>query len=160
MAWSKKKNGSVSTSEEIGNILEASSVVRGELKSDRGFRIDGKIEGLVESSAAIIIGESGVVSGYPTVQFVHVDVRSTPYFWTDTSGHTDQSRDDDDQEVLSESAATSEPSAAAPASPGIVQAPTAVRSPPSTVFVPTAPSPASALPLPGKSALDPTALLR
>jgi cytoskeletal protein CcmA (bactofilin family) len=63
MAWSKKKNGSVSTSEEIGNILEASSVVRGELKSDRGFRIDGKIEGLVESTAAIIIGESGVVSG-------------------------------------------------------------------------------------------------
>lgn len=63
MAWSKKKNGSVSTNEEIGNILEASSVVRGELKSDRGFRIDGKVEGTVESTAAIIIGESGVVIG-------------------------------------------------------------------------------------------------
>src|SRR6266516_234398 len=63
MAWGKKKNGSVSLSEEIGNILEASSVVRGDLKSDRGFRIDGKIEGTVESNAAIIIGESGAVSG-------------------------------------------------------------------------------------------------
>ena len=63
MAWSKKKNGSADLSEEIGNILEASSVVRGDLRSDRGFRIDGKIEGSVESRAAIIIGESGVVSG-------------------------------------------------------------------------------------------------
>jgi uncharacterized protein DUF882 len=32
------------------------------------------------------LGATGV-GYYPTVQFVHVDVRQTPYFWTDTSGH-------------------------------------------------------------------------
>jgi cytoskeletal protein CcmA (bactofilin family) len=63
MAWSQKKNGGARSTEEIGNILEVSSVVRGDLKSDRGFRIDGRIEGAVESAAAIVIGESGVVSG-------------------------------------------------------------------------------------------------
>jgi cytoskeletal protein CcmA (bactofilin family) len=65
MAWGNKKTGSTQqhSSEEIGNILEASSLVRGDLKSDRGFRIDGKIEGSVESAGAIVIGESGVVTG-------------------------------------------------------------------------------------------------
>jgi hypothetical protein len=32
------------------------------------------------------LGATGV-GYYPTVQFVHVDVRGTSYFWTDTSGH-------------------------------------------------------------------------
>src|SRR5438270_12179132 len=63
MAWGTKKNGSSQSSAEIGNILEASSIVRGDLKSERGFRIDGKIEGSVESTAAIVIGETGVVAG-------------------------------------------------------------------------------------------------
>src|SRR6266567_7324408 len=62
MSWGKK-NARASSTEEIGNILEASSVVRGDLRSERGFRIDGKIEGSIESSAAIIIGESGKVAG-------------------------------------------------------------------------------------------------
>jgi uncharacterized protein YcbK (DUF882 family) len=128
----------------------------------KGMAADIRVPGLTAAELRDLAGAVGApgVGYYPTVQFVHVDVRSTPYFWTDTSGHTDHSRDDDDQEVLSESAATSEPSAAAPASPEIVQAPPAIPSPPSTVFVPTAPSPASALPRPGKLALDPTALLR
>jgi cytoskeletal protein CcmA (bactofilin family) len=63
MAWGTKKNGSSQSSTEIGNILEASSVVRGDLRSERGFRIDGKIEGSVESTAAIVIGETGTVAG-------------------------------------------------------------------------------------------------
>ncbi len=63
MAWGTKKNASSQSSAEIGNILEATSVVRGDLKSERGFRIDGKIEGSVESMAAIVIGETGLVAG-------------------------------------------------------------------------------------------------
>jgi hypothetical protein len=39
------------------------------------------------------LGATGV-GYYPTVQFVHVDVRGTPYFWTDTSGHGDHSHSD------------------------------------------------------------------
>ena len=63
MAWGTKKNAGSQPSAEIGNILEATSVVRGDLRSDRGFRIDGKIEGTIESAAAIVIGETGVVTG-------------------------------------------------------------------------------------------------
>jgi cytoskeletal protein CcmA (bactofilin family) len=62
MAWGKK-NAHAGSTGEIGNILEASSVVHGDLRSDRGFRIDGKVEGSIESSAAIVIGESGKVTG-------------------------------------------------------------------------------------------------
>ena len=36
------------------------------------------------------LGATGV-GYYPTVQFVHVDVRGTPYFWTDSSGHGESS---------------------------------------------------------------------
>jgi cytoskeletal protein CcmA (bactofilin family) len=64
MAWGNKKSTpQQQSSEEIGNILEASTVVKGDLKSDRGFRIDGTIEGSVESNGAIVIGESGAVDG-------------------------------------------------------------------------------------------------
>ncbi|HMI85698.1 MAG TPA: polymer-forming cytoskeletal protein [Polyangiaceae bacterium] len=65
MAWGNKKSTSQQqhSTEEIGNILEASTVVKGDLKSDRGFRIDGTIEGSVESNGAIVIGESGAVNG-------------------------------------------------------------------------------------------------
>ena len=65
MAWGNKKSTPQQqhSGEEIGNILEASTVVKGDLKSDRGFRIDGTIEGSVESNGAIVIGESGAVDG-------------------------------------------------------------------------------------------------
>jgi cytoskeletal protein CcmA (bactofilin family) len=65
MAWGNKKSTPQQqhSTEEIGNILEASTVVKGDLKSDRGFRIDGTIEGSVESNGAIVIGETGAVNG-------------------------------------------------------------------------------------------------
>lgn len=65
MAWGNKKSTPQQqhSGEEIGNILDAATVVRGDLKSERGFRIDGTIEGSVESNGAIVIGESGAVSG-------------------------------------------------------------------------------------------------
>jgi cytoskeletal protein CcmA (bactofilin family) len=64
MGWGdKKQSNSRQAVEEIANLLEASTVVRGDLKSDRGFRVDGRIEGSVESTAAIVIGERGLVTG-------------------------------------------------------------------------------------------------
>lgn len=129
----------------------------------KGMAADIRVPGLTTAELRDLAGAVGArgVGYYPTVQFVHVDVRSTPYSWTDTSGHGDHGRDGDDQEVLSETAATSELSAAAPASPEIVQAPLALPSPANKAFVPAAQSPASSLPLPGKSVLDslPTALM-
>lgn len=64
MTWGNKKGGVGPTSdEEIANVLEPSTVVKGDLKSDRGFRVDGKVDGSIESAAAIVIGEQGTVTG-------------------------------------------------------------------------------------------------
>jgi cytoskeletal protein CcmA (bactofilin family) len=64
MAWrSKAENGRASSHEPIENVLGQSLTVRGDLTADGGFRIDGTVEGNVESRAAVVVGESGVVRG-------------------------------------------------------------------------------------------------
>lgn len=63
MAWRSKNGEGKSGTDEIENIVGASAVVRGDLKADGGFRIDGKIEGSVESKGGVVIGEAGVVKG-------------------------------------------------------------------------------------------------
>jgi cytoskeletal protein CcmA (bactofilin family) len=64
MAWrSKAENGRAASREPIENVLGQSLTVRGDLTADGGFRIDGTVEGNVESKAAIVVGESGVVRG-------------------------------------------------------------------------------------------------
>jgi cytoskeletal protein CcmA (bactofilin family) len=64
MAWrSKAENGRASSHEAIENVLGQSLIVRGDLSASGGFRIDGTVEGNVESKAAIVVGESGVVRG-------------------------------------------------------------------------------------------------
>jgi uncharacterized protein YcbK (DUF882 family) len=57
----------------------------------RGMAADIRVPGVDTADLrdlAKSLGATGV-GYYPTVQFVHVDVRGTPYFWTDTSGHGD-----------------------------------------------------------------------
>jgi cytoskeletal protein CcmA (bactofilin family) len=63
MAWRSKDNGRAASREPIENVLGQSLVIRGDLTADGGFRIDGTVEGNVESKAAIVVGESGVVRG-------------------------------------------------------------------------------------------------
>jgi cytoskeletal protein CcmA (bactofilin family) len=64
MAWrSKADSGRGSSNEPIENVLGQSLVIRGDLMAEGGFRIDGTVEGHVESKAAIVVGESGVVRG-------------------------------------------------------------------------------------------------
>jgi cytoskeletal protein CcmA (bactofilin family) len=64
MAWgSKADNGRAASREPIENVLGQSLTIRGDLKADGGFRIDGNVEGNVESKSAIVVGESGVVRG-------------------------------------------------------------------------------------------------
>ena len=70
----------------------------------RGMAADIRVPGLSTAELrdlARAVGATGV-GYYPTVQFVHVDVRSMPYFWTDTSGHTDRSHGDEERADLSE----------------------------------------------------------
>jgi cytoskeletal protein CcmA (bactofilin family) len=64
MAWrSKEETGRAASREPIENILGQSLLIRGDLTASGGFRIDGTVEGNVESKAAIVVGESGVVRG-------------------------------------------------------------------------------------------------
>src|SRR5205809_703145 len=62
MGW-RSKTESNTTRDPIENILGRSSMIQGDLSADGAFRIDGTIEGSVTSRAAVVIGESGVVSG-------------------------------------------------------------------------------------------------
>jgi cytoskeletal protein CcmA (bactofilin family) len=62
MGWGSKKD-SGRGGDQIENVLGRSVVVHGDLKADGAFRIDGTVEGSVESKGAVFIGESGVVRG-------------------------------------------------------------------------------------------------
>jgi cytoskeletal protein CcmA (bactofilin family) len=65
MAWGSKPASAASTNRDaIENVLGKSCVIRGDVTADGAFRIDGTIEGSVESRGAVIIGDSGVVRGH------------------------------------------------------------------------------------------------
>ena len=57
------KKGEERALDQIENLLGRSVTVHGDLKAEGAFRIDGTIEGSIESATAIVIGESGVVRG-------------------------------------------------------------------------------------------------
>ena len=66
MAWgsgSSKREGAATKSDAIENVIGRSCLIRGDLTADGAFRIDGTIEGSVESHASVVVGESGVVRG-------------------------------------------------------------------------------------------------
>ena len=65
MAWGSKpmKEGAAVKSDVIENIIGQSCTIRGDLAADGAFRIDGTIEGSVESRASVVVGESGVIRG-------------------------------------------------------------------------------------------------
>lgn len=67
MGWrSKPGDKNKATREMIENVLGRTSLIRGDLSADGAFRIDGWVEGSVESRSAVVIGESGAVRGNVT----------------------------------------------------------------------------------------------
>ena len=63
MAWGSKSEGAATKSDAIENVIGRTCTIRGDLTGEGAFRIDGTIEGSVESHASITVGESGVVRG-------------------------------------------------------------------------------------------------
>lgn len=47
----------------VDTVVDATAVVRGDLRSGGGLRVDGTVHGRVESDGAVIVGEKGVVAG-------------------------------------------------------------------------------------------------
>jgi uncharacterized protein YcbK (DUF882 family) len=84
-----------------------------------GMAADIRVPGLGTSELRDLAKSLGArgVGYYPTVQFVHVDVRAQPYFWTDASGHSDHGRDLDERQTPPDSSDTVDPIAARPAAP-------------------------------------------
>jgi len=63
MGWRSKKDNAGRSGDQIENVLGRSLVVHGDLKAEGAFRIDGTVEGSVESKGAVFIGEAGIVRG-------------------------------------------------------------------------------------------------
>jgi cytoskeletal protein CcmA (bactofilin family) len=63
MAWRTKSHSAPASSDQIENVLGKSAHVQGDLKAQGAFRIDGTVDGAVESAGAVIVGEGGVVNG-------------------------------------------------------------------------------------------------
>ena len=64
MAWrSKAPEGSAPARDANENVNGRSCVIRGDLSAEGAFRIDGTIEGSVDSRGPVVVGESGVVRG-------------------------------------------------------------------------------------------------
>jgi cytoskeletal protein CcmA (bactofilin family) len=84
MNWRGRKESGV-TADKIENVVGRSCVLRGDLAADGAFRIDGSIEGSVESKAAVVVGESGAVKG--NVSAVDVLVAGKIHGNVSCSGH-------------------------------------------------------------------------
>ena len=63
MGWRSKADKGKAHTDQIENVLGRTCLVRGNLSSDGAFRIDGWVEGSVESRSTVVIGESGAVRG-------------------------------------------------------------------------------------------------
>jgi uncharacterized protein YcbK (DUF882 family) len=82
-----------------------------------GMAADIRVPGLTTielRDLAKSLGARGV-GYYPTVQFVHVDVRTQPYFWTDISGHNEPSREIDERALPDSASELADPAAPEPA---------------------------------------------
>jgi Integral membrane protein CcmA involved in cell shape determination len=84
MAWrSRKETGP--TLDKIENVVGRSCIVRGDLIADGAFRVDGTIEGSVESKAAVVVSESATVTG--NVRATDVVVAGKVHGNVQCSGH-------------------------------------------------------------------------
>jgi cytoskeletal protein CcmA (bactofilin family) len=63
MGWRSKSEKRAAAGDGIENILGRTSLFRGDLTADGAFRIDGWIEGSVDSRGSVVIGEGGAVHG-------------------------------------------------------------------------------------------------
>ena len=63
MGWRSKPDERKARRDQIENVLGPTCLIRGNLVGDGAFRIDGWVEGAVESRATIVIGETGAVRG-------------------------------------------------------------------------------------------------
>lgn len=69
-----KKKGTHSPSSTQNKIAEGTRIV-GDIYSEGGFRIDGEIEGTVQTSSKVVIGKKGILKG--TLNCANADIEGT-----------------------------------------------------------------------------------
>jgi cytoskeletal protein CcmA (bactofilin family) len=84
MNWRSRKEPGPPV-DKIENMVGRSCIVRGDLSAEGAFRIDGTIEGSVESKTAVVVGEGGAVTG--NVRAVDVLVAGRVHGNVCCSGH-------------------------------------------------------------------------
>jgi cytoskeletal protein CcmA (bactofilin family) len=84
MAWRNQKETGPAV-DQIENVVGRSCVARGDLFADGAFRVDGTIEGSVESKAAVVVAEGGTVTG--NVRAADVVVAGKVHGNVHSSGH-------------------------------------------------------------------------
>jgi cytoskeletal protein CcmA (bactofilin family) len=62
MSWRSRKESEPAV-DNIENLVGRSCTVRGDLSAEGVFRIDGTVEGSVETKTSVVVGESGTVTG-------------------------------------------------------------------------------------------------
>jgi cytoskeletal protein CcmA (bactofilin family) len=58
--------------EPTETVISAGTIVTGALRSSDGVRVDGRVEGPVQSEAAIVVGPDGVINGDVIAVNVHI----------------------------------------------------------------------------------------
>jgi len=86
MSWRGHKESNP-TVDKIESVVGLSCVVKGDLCGEGAFRVDGTIQGSVESKAAVVVAESGAVTG--NVRAVDVLVAGKIHGNVSCSGHLD-----------------------------------------------------------------------
>ncbi len=70
-----KKNMAVDNSVAGSNRIVAGTKIKGEVNSDADFRIDGEIEGTIQTSGRLVVGKTGVIKG--NIICTNADVEGT-----------------------------------------------------------------------------------
>jgi cytoskeletal protein CcmA (bactofilin family) len=86
MSWRGQKQPGLAV-DKIENVVGRSCVVHGDLVAEGAFRVDGTIQGGVESKGAVVVGESGAVTG--NVRAVDVLVAGKIHGNVVCTGHLD-----------------------------------------------------------------------
>ncbi len=73
--FSEKKGKNTTNSINERNIIGANTTFKGDIISQGDFRIDGKIEGTIKTTARIIVGKQGKISG--SVECSNADIEGT-----------------------------------------------------------------------------------
>jgi cytoskeletal protein CcmA (bactofilin family) len=86
MSWRGQKEPNQAV-DKIENVVGRSCTVHGDLAAEGAFRVDGTIEGSVESKGSVVVGESGTVKG--NIRAVDVLVAGKIHGNVACTGHLD-----------------------------------------------------------------------